>query len=106
MKTYILCKQHKYSNRNVKQYNHNKAMKHETHNWNNLDKCEPQQQCHLVTVSYKLRVGGRGLNTLKQEFDGTRAYLETDTDEVVNAHLNDLPVKFSVCVHEGKHKLP
>ena len=38
------------------------------------------------------------VNTLKQELDGTRAYLETDTDEtsVVNAHLNDLPVKFSV----------
>ena len=34
------------------------------------------------------------VNTLKQELDGTRAYLETDTDEVsvVNAHLNDLPV--------------
>ena len=31
------------------------------------------------------------VNTLKQELDGTRAYLETDTDEVsvVNAHLND-----------------
>ena len=29
------------------------------------------------------------VNTLKQELDGTRAYLETDTDEVsvVNAHL-------------------
>ena len=47
-------------------------------------------------------------NTLKQELDGTMAYLETDTDEmsVVNAHLNDLPVKFSVCVNEGQHKLP
>ena len=44
------------------------------------------------------------VNTLKQEFDGTRAYLETDTDEVsvVNAHLNDLPVKFSVCANEGE----
>ena len=43
------------------------------------------------------------VNTLKQELDGTRAYLETDTDEmsVVNAHLNDLLVKFSVCVNEG-----
>ena len=40
------------------------------------------------------------VNTLKQELDGTRASLETDTDEmsVVNAHLNDLPVKFSVCI--------
>ena len=48
------------------------------------------------------------VNTLKQELDGTRAYLETDTDEmyVVYAHLNDLPVKFSVCVHEGQDKLP
>ena len=49
------------------------------------------------------------VNTLKQELDGTRAYLETDTDKVsvVNAHLvNDLPVKFSVCVNEGQDKLP
>ena len=31
-----------------------------------------------------------------------------DTDEmsVVNAHLNDLPVKFSVCAFEGQDKLP
>ena len=44
--------------------------------------------------------------TLKQELDGTRAYLETDTVvmSVVNAHLNDLPVKFSVCVTEGQNK--
>ena len=48
------------------------------------------------------------INTLKQELDGTRAYLETDTDEVsvVNAHLNNLPVKFSVCANEGQDKLP
>ena len=48
------------------------------------------------------------VNTLKQELDGTRAYPETDTDEVsvVNAHLNDLPVKFSVCVTEGQDKFP
>ena len=48
------------------------------------------------------------VNTLKQELDGTRAYQETDTDEmsVVNAHLNDLPVKFSVCVIESQDKLP
>ena len=48
------------------------------------------------------------VNTLKQELDGIRAYLETDTDEVsvANAHLNDLPVKFSVCVNEGQDKLP
>ena len=39
---------------------------------------------------------------------GGRAYLEKDTDEmfVVNAHLNDLPAKFSVCVNEGQDKLP
>ena len=49
--------------------------------------------CLLVLFHY--------VNTLKQELDGTRAYLETNTDEmsVVNAHLNDLPVKFSVCVN-------
>ena len=48
------------------------------------------------------------VDTLKQELDGTTAYLETDTDEVsvVNAHLNDLPVKLSVCVNEGQDKLP
>ena len=48
------------------------------------------------------------VNTLKQELDGTGAYLETDTDEmsVVDAHLNDLPVKFSVCVIVGQDKLP
>ena len=36
------------------------------------------------------------VNTLKQELDGTRAYLETDTDEmaVVNVHLNDLLLSF------------
>ena len=47
------------------------------------------------------------MNTLKQELDGTRAYLETDTDamSVVNAHLKDLPVKFSVCVSKGQDKL-
>ena len=46
------------------------------------------------------------VNTLKQELDGTRAYLETDTDDVsvVDAHLNDLPVKFPVCVNEGQDK--
>ena len=40
-----------------------------------------------------------GFTTFTQELDGTRAYLETDTDEtsVVNAHLNDLPVKL-LCV--------
>ena len=44
------------------------------------------------------------VNTLKQELDGTRAYQKTDTDvmSVVNAHLNELPVKFFVCVNEGK----
>ena len=48
------------------------------------------------------------INTFKQELDGTRAYKETDSDEisVVNAHLNKLPVKFSVCVNEKQDKLP
>ena len=47
------------------------------------------------------------INTLKQELNGTRAYQGTDTDEmsIVNAHLNELPVKFSVCVNEGQDKL-
>ena len=48
------------------------------------------------------------INTVKQELDGTSAYQETDSDElsVVNAHLNELPVKFSACVNEGQDKLP
>ena len=40
------------------------------------------------------------INTLKQELDGTRAM------SFVNAHLNELSVKFSVCVNEGQDKLP
>ena len=45
------------------------------------------------------------INTLKQNLDGTRAYQETDNDEILvfKAHLNELPVKFSVC---GQGKLP
>ena len=46
------------------------------------------------------------INTLKQELDGTRAYKETDSDEISSSLLNELPVKFSVCVNEGKDKLP
>ena len=48
------------------------------------------------------------VHTLKQELDGTRAYLETNTDEmsVVYVHFNDLHVKFSVCVNEGQDKFP
>ena len=48
------------------------------------------------------------INTLNQELDDTRAYQETDSDDmsVVNARLNELPVKFSVCVNEGQEKLP
>ena len=29
-------------------------MQHETRNWNNFDKCEPEQQYRLGTVSYKI----------------------------------------------------
>ena len=34
--------------------------------------------------------------------------METDSDEmsVVNAHLNELPANFSVCVNEGQDKFP
>ena len=60
----------------------------------------PQKCCFVCRLHY--------INTLKQELDGTRAYKETDNDEisVVNAPLNELPVKFSVCVNEGQDKLP
>ena len=33
-----------------------KDMQHETRNWNNFDKCEPEQQYRLGTVSYKITV--------------------------------------------------
>ena len=64
----------------------------------------PADKADKVVVVCRLHY----VNTLKQELDGTRAYLETDTDEVsvVNAHVHDLPVKFSVCVNEGQDKLP
>ena len=47
-------------------------------------------------------------NILKQELDGTRSYQEKDSDEmsVANAHLNELSVKFSVCVSEFQDKFP
>ena len=37
-------------------------MQHETGNWNNFDKCEPEQQYRLCTVSYKITgwAGGGG----------------------------------------------
>ena len=46
------------------------------------------------------------INTLKQELD--TAYQATDSDEMsaANAHINELPDKFSVCVNEGQDKLP
>ena len=34
-----------------------KAMQHETRNWNNFEKCEPEQQYRLGTVSYKITGG-------------------------------------------------
>ena len=43
------------------------------------------------------------INTLKQELNGAKAYKKTSTDEktVVNSHLNDIPLKFSVGVNES-----
>ena len=56
--------------------------------------------CLLVPFHY--------MNILKQDLHGTRAYKEIDSDEisVVNAHLNELPLKSSVYVREGQDKLP
>ena len=45
------------------------------------------------------------INTLKQQFDGTRAYQETDSDEMSVVSAHELPVKFSVCVIEGQDEL-
>ena len=48
------------------------------------------------------------INTLKRELNGIKAYEETSTDKkvVVNSHLNELPIKFSVCVKERQDRLP
>ena len=48
------------------------------------------------------------INTLKQELNGTKAYEETSTAEktVVDGHVNELPLKFSVGVKELQDKLP
>ena len=43
-----------------------KAMQHETRNWNNFDKCEPEQQYRPGTVSYKIIWGGGGLKPVLQ----------------------------------------
>ena len=44
------------------------------------------------------------INTLKQEFNGTKAYEETSIDEksVVYSHSNEIPNKFAVDVKEAK----
>ena len=41
------------------------------------------------------------INTLKQELDGTRAYKETDSDEIfaVNVHLNGLSLGYICSDH-------
>ena len=67
----------------------------------------PDKAANTVVVVCRLHY----VNTLKQELDGidgTKDYQETDTDDmsVVNAQLNELPVKFSVCVNEGQDELP
>ena len=47
-----------------------------------------------------LFVGYNISNTLKQQLNGIKAYVETSTDEntVVNSHSNELPFKFAVTV--------
>ena len=45
------------------------------------------------------------INTLKQELDGTRAYKETDSDEIYVVNAHEHIVKFPVCVNEGQDKL-
>ena len=48
------------------------------------------------------------INTLKQDFNGTKAYEETSKDEksVVYSHLNEIPKKFVVDVKESQDRLP
>ena len=69
--------------------------------------CPSDHHCPVYLLDYQKRPF-HYIKTLKQELGGTRAYQETNSYEmyVVNAHLNELPVKFSVCVSEGQDKLP
>ena len=48
------------------------------------------------------------IKTLKQEFNGTKAYEEISKDEksVVYSHLNEIPNKFAVDVKERQDRLP
>ena len=48
------------------------------------------------------------INTLKQEFNGTKAYEETSIYEtsVVYSHSNEIPKKFAVDVKERQDRLP
>ena len=48
------------------------------------------------------------MNTLKQELNNTKAYEKTSTNEknVVDNHLNELPLRFSVGVKEYQDRLP
>ena len=53
------------------------------------------------------RLQYEGINILKQELSGVNDYEETSTEEqsVVNGHLDDLSLKFSVGVTERQDKL-
>ena len=48
------------------------------------------------------------INTLKQKFNGTKAYEETSIDEksVVYSHSNEIPNKFAADVKERQDRLP
>ena len=69
---------------------------------------KPRNSWLRPDMTETLLTGTLSLNTNTIQIDGTRAYKEIYIDEisVVNAHLNELPVKFSVCVKEGQDKLP
>ena len=57
-----------------------------------------------VVVVYRLHY----INTLKQKFNGTKAYEENSIDEksVVYSHSNEIPNKFAVYVKERQDRIP
>ena len=69
---------------------------------------EAIHQCQCKSISLITSCRLHFFNTLKQDFNGTKLYDETSTDErtVIESHLNELPLKFSVGIKERQDKLP
>ena len=68
-----------------------KAMQHETRNSNNFDKCEPEQQYRLGTVSYKITGGLKPVlqvPNLTLSFCSGSQHLVSSSVLVVNLHCD------------------